>query len=86
LFRALPARLEGSVELKKHNHGQMFRLKMVPFTGPSEYGEWFDTESELRLAMRGTVREIGKRYYCEKKMIACGECEVDERAKVISTL
>jgi hypothetical protein len=64
----------------------MYRAKIVPFTGPSEYGEWFSTESELRLAMRGMVRDIGKRYYCEKKMIACGECEIDERAKVISTL
>ena len=74
------------MELKKHNHGQMYRAKIVPFTGSPEYGEWFSTESELRLAMRGMVRDIGKRYYCEKKMIACGECEVDERAKVISTL
>lgn len=64
----------------------MFRAKMVPFTGPSEYGEWFSTESELRLAMRGMVRNLGTRYYCEKKMIACGECEVDESAKVICTL
>lgn len=64
----------------------MYRAKIVPFTGPSEYGEWFDTESELRMAMRGMIRDIGKRYYCEKKTVACGECEVDERAKVISTL
>jgi len=73
-------------ELRKHDHGQMYRAKIVPFTGPSEYGEWFRTESELRLALRGMVRDIGKRYYCERKMIACGECDVDEPAKVISTL
>jgi hypothetical protein len=74
------------VELKKHNHGHMYRAKIVPFTGPSQYGEWFHTESELRLALQGMVRDIGKRYYCEKKMVACAECEVDEHAKVISTL
>jgi hypothetical protein len=78
--------VEDGLELKKHNHGQMYRAKVVPFTGPPEYGEWFSTEYELRVAMRGMVRDIGKRYYCEKKMIACGECKIDERAKVISTL
>ena len=71
---------------RKHNHGHMYRAKIVPFTGPAEYGEWFSTEPELRLAMRGMVRDLGTRYYCEKKMIACGECEVDERAKVICSL
>jgi hypothetical protein len=74
------------VEPKKHNHGQMFRAKIVPFTGPSEYGEWFNTERELHLAMQGMARNIGSRYYCEKKLIACAECDVDERAKVIASL
>lgn len=74
------------MELRKHNHGQMYRAKVVPFTGPPEYGEWFSTEADLRAAMRSLDRNIGSRYYCEAKMIACGECEVDERAKVISTL
>jgi hypothetical protein len=50
------------------------------------YGEWFCTESELRAAMSGRIRNIGTRYYCEAKLIGCSECEVDERAKVISAL
>jgi hypothetical protein len=74
------------VEAKQHNHGRMFRAKIVPFTGPPEYGEWFHTESELRLATRHLTREIGKRYYCETKQVACRECQVDESAKVIAML
>lgn len=77
---------EDRLEPKKHNHGQMFRAKMVPFRGPTEYGEWFCTESDLRAAMREQIRNIGTRYYCEAKLIGCSECEVDERAKVICTL
>ena len=64
----------------------MFRAKIVPFTGPPEYGEWFHTESELRLAMHNMARDIGKRYYCETKQVACGECQVDEHARVIAML
>jgi len=74
------------LEPKKHNHGQMYRAKIVPSIGPPEYGEWFGTEADLRSAMRGLTRSIGKRYYCETKMIACSECEGGEAAKVISTL
>lgn len=74
------------LEPKKHKHGRMFRAKMVPLSGPPEYGEWFCTESELHAAMRGLIGSIGTRYYCEARLIGCGECEVDERAKVISTL
>ena len=75
-----------SLKPKKHAHGKMYRAKIVPFRGPAEYGDWFCTESELRAAMRGLIRNIGTRYYCEAKLIGCSECEVDEPAKVICTL
>ena len=64
----------------------MYRCKIVPFAGPTEYGEWFDTESQVKAAMRNLVRGLGTRYYCETKMITCPECKVDERPKVISAL
>jgi hypothetical protein len=72
--------------LKKHAHGNLYRVKIAPFSGPTEYGEWFGSEAALRSAMRDVARDIGKRYYCETKMIGCAECEVDERPKVIATL
>ena len=74
------------MELKKHAHGRLFRVKIAPFTGPIEYGEWFDSEAELRLAMRQVARDIGKKYYCESKTIHCAECETDEAPKVIASL
>jgi hypothetical protein len=74
------------MELKKHAHGRLYRVKIAPYTGPTEYGEWFDSEAELRLAMRAVARDIGKKYYCESKMIHCAECEVDEAPKVIAAL
>ncbi len=74
------------MDTKKHKHGQMFRAKIVPFGGPTEYGDWFCTEAELRAAMRGVIRKLGARYYCEAKPIGCSECEVDESARVIATL
>jgi hypothetical protein len=74
------------MELKKHAHGQLYRVKIAPFSGPTEYGEWFESEAELRFAMREIPRDIGKRYYCEAKMIRCAECEVDEKPKVIASL
>jgi hypothetical protein len=36
--------------------------------------------------MRETARDIGKRYYCEAKVIRCAECEGDESPKVIAAL
>ncbi|HXP84832.1 MAG TPA: hypothetical protein VN841_08940 [Bryobacteraceae bacterium] len=74
------------VSPKKHDHGQLYRAKMVPYVGPTQYGEWFGTESDLRASMRGQARAIGTRYYCETKMIGCAECETGDRAKVICTL
>jgi hypothetical protein len=74
------------MELKKHAHGHLFRVKIAPFTGPIEYGEWFSSEAELRSAMKETTRDIGKRYYCEAKVIRCAECETDENPKVIASL
>jgi hypothetical protein len=82
---------EDRLEPKKHNpmdhkHGQMYRAKMVPYRGPTEYGAWFCTESELRAALQGQDRKLGTRYYCEAKPIGCSECEVDEHPKVICAL
>ncbi len=73
-------------ERKSHNHGDLFRAKIVPFAGPAEYGEWFATEAEVRSAMRGVARDIGKRYYCETKVMTCAECERDQRPRVVCTL
>lgn len=73
-------------EPKQHNHGRTYRCKMVPFVGPTEYGEWFATESEVQMAMRSLVRKLGTRYYCETKKTTCPECEADGDAKVISVL
>ena len=67
----------------KHNHGRMYRCKIVPFAKPAEYGEWLGTESEVKAAL---VRSLGARYYCEMKMITCAECNVDGDAKVIAAL
>jgi hypothetical protein len=64
----------------------MYRCKIAPFAGPTEYGEWVGTESEVQAGMRDLVRSLGARYYCEMKMITCAECNVDGGAKVISAL
>jgi hypothetical protein len=74
------------MELKKHAHGYLYRAKIAPFRGPTEYGEWFSSEAALRSAMKETARDIGKKYYCEAKTISCAECEVDENPKVIAAL
>lgn len=71
---------------KKHAHGQLYRVKIAPFSGPTEYGEWFGSEAMLRSAMLGVARDIGKKYYCEAMTIHCSECEVDEKPKVIAVL
>jgi hypothetical protein len=71
---------------KKHSHGYLYRAKIAPFSGPTEYGEWFGTEAALRTAMTEKARNIGSRYYCEVKSIGCAECEVDEKPKVIAAL
>jgi hypothetical protein len=62
-----------------HNHGQIYRAKIVSIDGRTEYGGWFNTEKELRDAMQGVTRAIGKRYYCEAKMLNCTQpqCDVD---------
>jgi len=56
--------------------------------GRVEYSEWFNTEDDLRDSMRGTQRNIGKRDYCEVKMVPCLDpaCDVDQKPRVISTL
>ncbi len=71
---------------KKHAHGHLYRAKITPFSGPTEYGEWFASEALLRSAMSGVAHDIGKRYYCEAKLIHCAECEADENPKVIAVL
>ena len=77
---------ERSKDLKKHDHGQMYRWKIVPFTGPPEYGEWLGTENDVRAALQSLTRNVGGRYYCEMKSITCPECDKDEGAKVICAL
>jgi len=74
------------MELRKHNHGHLYRAKVVPFAGATEYGEWFHSESALRSAMGEAARILGTRYYCEMKVITCAECENDESPKVIAAL
>ena len=70
-----------------HNHGRVYRAKIVSADGRTEHGEWFNTEKELRDAMQAVTRAIGKRYYCEAKMLTCTrECDVDPNPKVIATL
>lgn len=74
------------MEPKMHRHGHLYRAKIAVFNGPTEYGEWFDSEAALRSAMREVARHIGKRYYCEAKLIHCAECEADESPRVIAAL
>ena len=71
-----------------HNHGRVYRAKIVSTDGRTEYGEWFNTEKELRDAIKGVTRAIGKRYYCEAKMVNCTQpgCDVDPTPRVIATL
>jgi hypothetical protein len=71
-----------------HNHGYIYRAKIVGFDGQPEYSEWFNTEKALRDSMRGITRNIGKRYYCEAKMVPCTQagCDVDQTPKVIASL
>lgn len=71
-----------------HNHGRVYRAKIVRADGGTEYGEWFNTEKELRSEMQWVTRVIGKRYYCESKMVNCGQprCDVDPTPRVIATL
>ena len=71
-----------------HNHGRVYRAKIVSADGRTEYGEWCNTEKELRDAMQRVTRAIGKRYYCEAKMVNCTQpgCDVDTNPRVITTL
>lgn len=74
---------------QKHNHGQVFRAKIVNMnSGGTEYGEWFNTEGDLRAAMSAVARHLGSRYYCEASMVPCAqaECNVDQTPKVIASL
>jgi hypothetical protein len=72
--------------LKKHAHGNLYRVKIAPFSGPPQFGEWFESEAALRSAMSTVARDIGKRYYCEAKIIHCAQCAADENPKVIAAL
>jgi len=74
------------LEAMRHNHGRMYRCKIVPSSGPPQFGEWFASESDLNESRRSLGRKLGERYYCETKKITCAECEVDEPPKVISVL
>lgn len=85
-FRNSTAPGEARLEARNHNHGSLYRAKIVPFHGPPEYGEWFSSESDLRSAMKERPRLLGRRYYCESKIITCAECDVNEGPKVIATL
>lgn len=71
-----------------HNHGRVYRAKIVSAAGRTEYGEWFNTEKELHDAMQVVTRSIGKRYYCESKMVNCTQpgCDVDQNPRVITIL
>jgi hypothetical protein len=71
-----------------HNHGRVYRAKIVSAAGRTEFGEWFNSEKELRNAMQVVTRAIGKRYYCESKMVTCTQrgCDVDPTPRVITTL
>jgi hypothetical protein len=71
-----------------HNHGKIYRAKIASPDGRIEFSDWFDTEKELRDAMQKKNREIGKRYYCEAKMVSCTQpgCDVDQTPRVISSL
>jgi hypothetical protein len=74
---------------QKHNHGRVFRAKIVTInSGGTEYGEWFNTEVDLRSSMDSIGRHLGKRYYCEASMVPCAqaECNVDQTPKVIAVL
>jgi hypothetical protein len=73
-------------DLRKHDHGRMFRWKGVPFNGTPEYGEWLGTEADVRAAMQGVTRRLGGRYYCEAKSITCPDCDTDRPPVVICTL
>lgn len=71
-----------------HNHGRVYRAKIVSDDGDTEFSDWFDTEEELGSAMQMTKRQVGKRYYCESKLVGCldPQCDVDETIRVISSL
>jgi hypothetical protein len=71
-----------------HNHGYVYRAKIVGSDGQAEYSDWFNTEQALRDSMRGVTRNIGKKYYCEAKMLPCtqAECDADQKPRVIASL
>jgi len=71
-----------------HNHGRLYRAKIASSDGRTEFSDWFNTEKELRLVMQTTTRQLGKRYYCEAKMVPCiqPDCDVDQTPRVISAL
>ena len=71
-----------------HNHGQIYRAKIVSIDGRTEYGDWFDSEKELRDSMQGVTRALAKRYYCEAKRVRCTErsCDVDPTPRVTASL
>jgi hypothetical protein len=80
--------VENEVNPQKHNHGRVFRAKIVMMDGATEYGEWFNTEVDLRTSMGPIARHLGKKYYCEASMVPCAhaECNVDQTPKVIAVL
>jgi hypothetical protein len=84
--RSLP--VESAVEQPMHNHGQIYRAKIVSIDGRTEYGDWFDSEKELRDSMQGVTRALAKRYYCEAKRVRCTErsCDVDPTPRVTASL
>ena len=71
-----------------HNHGHVYRAKIVGPDGRPEDSEWFNTEKALRDSVSGVTRNIGKRYYCEAKMVPCTQagCDVDQTPRVIAAL
>jgi hypothetical protein len=85
--RGLPDRRDDRLQhLRKHDHGRLFRWKLVPFNGSSEYGAWLGTEADVRVALLDVPRRLGGRYYCEAKRITCPECDTDQAPAVICAL
>ena len=71
-----------------HNHGFEYRVRITAQDNVTEYSGWFNTEDELRGAMRRTARDPKKAYHCERRSVRCAHacCDVDQTIETISTL
>jgi hypothetical protein len=70
-----------------HNHGRVYRAKIVK-AQTDEPSTTSGSTPKKSDAMQGVTRAIGKRYYCEAKMVNCTQpgCDVDPTPRVITTL